>query len=70
MSNPDRNVIVSIKFVDSKLSTEFTIRRCDLNMTDRYVSFKIRQDTGSGTTEIFRPWHQIKELIISEVDDA
>ena len=62
MLNPERTVIVSIKLIDQPSTTQFTMPRCNLNITDRYVSLKIHQ------TEIFRPWHQIKELKIMEVE--
>lgn len=62
MNLADRTVIVTIKLVDGWSTTEFTMPRCNLNITDKYVSLKTHH------MEIFRPWHQIKELKITEVN--
>ena len=62
----DRDVIVYWKTIDSKY-TEFTTQRHNLIITDNYVGIILRNSDNSINKEIIRPWHQIKELSITEV---
>lgn len=68
----DRKVLVSITSVDSvytEITTEITTQRYNVIITDGYVSIILRNSDNSVNKEIFKPWHQIKELTITEVKD-
>lgn len=62
----DRDVIVYWKTIDS-MCTECTTQRHNVIITDSYVSIIFRNPDDSIKKEIIRPWHQIKELTITEV---
>lgn len=62
----DRDVIVYWKTIDS-MHTEFTTQRHNVIITDSYVGIILRNSDNSINKEIIRPWHQIKELTITEV---
>ena len=64
----DRKVIVSMTTVDL-VHTEFTTQRYNVIITDNYAGIVLRNSDGSINKEIIRPWHRIKELTITEVED-
>ncbi len=61
-------VLVSMTSVDL-VYTEFTTKRINVNVTNNYVSIILRNSDNSVNKEIIRPWHQIKELTITEVEN-
>lgn len=65
---PSTKVLVSMESVDL-VHTEFTTKRINVNVTNNYVSIILRNSDNSLSKEIIRPWHQIKELTITEVKD-
>ena len=70
----DRTVLVTIDMIDTFLGYVFTMKRCDILETDRYIRLTINKPTNSETEltkhkYIHIPWNQIKQFVIEEVEE-